>query len=539
MCVLLTGASCATENAVTIETLLKEMTSRDTVARFPQPAYTNKQASSWDRKSSQGPGNRGWYANNDRSHFLDYEKRPDGRVEHVMMDAQGPGAVVRMWIVSGGNELLDGTLRAYLDGAKEPVIEKTFRDWFNGNLVGEPFAMRLAPGSPRHQQGSNLYLPIPYAKSCKITFEVPDGRKLKPGGAWPKDCLFYNINYRTYKSGATSSGINVESFSLRALERARGALEQAGRTLMNAPDNDGIDRVNHELAGVLRAGTKKSITIRANTAKGGSLRKLGFQLRANDLPQALRSTVLEIRFDGERTVWAPVGDFFGTGYQVRKFKSWYSSVDENGLLRAHWVMPFQRAAAVVVHNLGDQAVELVEAEVGYGGWQWDDRSMYFGSNWHQFSDIKTRPVRDLNYVTLKGRGVYIGDTLTLFDHHKGWWGEGDERIYVDDEPFPSHLGTGTEDYYGYAHCLNQSFSSPFVVQPDGTGNLSAGFTVNSRYRLLDGIPFKASLRLDMELSHWQDTKMDYAPTTFWYGRPGIKSNIEPDIENAMRPVLLE
>ena len=29
-------------------------------------------------------------------------------------------------------------------------------------------------------------------------------------------------------------------------------------------------------------------------------------------------------------------------------------------------------------------------------------------------------------------------------------GEGDEKVYVDGETFPSHFGTGTEDYYGYA-----------------------------------------------------------------------------------------
>ena len=35
---------------------------------------------------------------------------------------------------------------------------------------------------------------------------------------------------------------------------------------------------------------------------------------------------------------------------------------------------------------------------------------------------------------------------------EAWWGEGDEKVFVDGEKFPSHFGTGTEDYYGYAWC---------------------------------------------------------------------------------------
>lgn len=35
-----------------------------------------------------------------------------------------------------------------------------------------------------------------------------------------------------------------------------------------------------------------------------------------------------------------------------------------------------------------------------------------------------------------------------------WWGEGDEKFFVDGEKFPSSFGTGSEDYIGYAWRLN-------------------------------------------------------------------------------------
>ena len=63
----------------------------------------------------------------------------------------------------------------------------------------------------------------------------------------------------------------------------------------------------------------------------------------------------------------------------------------------------------------------------------------------------------------------MGDTLAVVNGAAAWWGEGDEKIYVDDESFPSHFGTGTEDYYGYAWCRAKSFSSPFHANRKGAG----------------------------------------------------------------------
>ena len=105
--------------------------------------------------------------------------------------------------------------------------------------------------------------------------------------------------------------------------------------------------------------------------------------------------------------------------------------------------------------------------------------------------------------------------------------------------FPSHIGTGTEDYYGYAWCRPEYFASPFHAQPTGAGNLTAGFSVNSRYRALDAIPFTTSLKFDMELWHWADTIVNYAPATFWYARPGAAGNVPPDPETAAKPVAMK
>src|SRR5690606_26564613 len=99
MCFGLVASICTIAQAdkvITIESLLREMVDRETLARFPQPAYTCRQASSYDRDAVSPDDPKTWFANWDRSQFVRIEEK-DGRKEYVMMDQAGPGAIVRIW----------------------------------------------------------------------------------------------------------------------------------------------------------------------------------------------------------------------------------------------------------------------------------------------------------------------------------------------------------------------------------------------------------------------------------------------------------
>jgi len=528
------GLSAETRSAkakISFSSLLKEMTDRDLLARLPLPRYVCKQFSSYDRRSV-AVDQPGWFANRDSSQFLAVEEN-EGRKEYVLMDTEGPGAIVRFWATwraPKGKEFYNGTLRVYLDGIAEPVIEGRIREILSGGqLAGKPLSNSLSSTSPFKQRAHNLYLPIPYAKGCKVTYESPDMAAKK------KALLYYHINYRSYPEGTP-----VESFSMAALEKSRWLLADIQRELScyRRADRGLLQKEN--LRGILPANDSK--TVRLNGT--GAIRELAFKLEAADIDQSLRSTVLEIEFDGEQTVWCPMGDFFGTGHQLNPYRSWYTQVSQDGTLVCYWVMPFAKSAAVTVHNLGEFPVTVTLGEIRHSNWQWDKQSLHFHGSWKNYHAFKTRgeentsgnKVFDINYVEIQGQGVYVGDTLTLFNRIDKWWGEGDEKIYVDGEKFPSHFGTGTEDYYGYAWGLPNFIEAPFHTQPNGDGNLAGGFVVNSRYRVLDAIPFKQSLKFDMELWHWRDTRIDYAPTCFWYARPGASSNVKPAPVEAKRPV---
>ena len=130
--------------------------------------------------------------------------------------------------------------------------------------------------------------------------------------------------------------------------------------------------------------------------------------------------------------------------------------------------------------------------------------MHFHAKWRT-ADMKTRPFRDWTYCDLKGKGVFVGDMLSLMNPVAAWWGEGDEKIFVDGETFPSWFGTGSEDYYGYAWSNPEPFQHPYHNQTrcDGTGTGgNLGRTSVNRFHILDDIPFEKSFRFDMEFWHW-------------------------------------
>ncbi len=533
--------SCNKSSVITMETLLQEMTDREQLAQFPEPEYTCRQFSSYDRNAVQ-PGDYTWFANRDNNYFLRTEYN-HGRREYVLFDAEGPGAVVRFWSTFSRYDK-KGFMRFYFDGESEPRLEGEPMDILSGaKLVPEPLSFSVSPATDYFMRGHNLYLPIPYAKHLKITYETETIRQPRDRVHEVTDktqqLYYYQIDYRTYKPG-----VKVTSFKMKNLVSYSTVIDETINKL-TACDRGltGMELSTDNFSGVLSPRSQKVISFKGTQA----IRKIQVRIQAADLGQALRSTVMAIKFDGKQTVWGPIGDFFGTGYKIAPVSTWYQEVRADSVLEVYWVMPFKNECVVSFTNYGKQDVEILDGRVITSPWKWNERSMYFGSSWYQNTRINTGLTRkgdghgdmfDINYTTLKGEGIYVGDAVTLFNCSPEWWGEGDEKIFIDDESFPSHFGTGTEDYYGYGWGRPETYAFPFIAQPDGSGNLSVGYTVDMRYRVLDAIPFTKNLKFDMELWHSDNTVMNHAPVTYWYLKPGGACTIVPDTAGVMEPIVL-
>ncbi len=50
------------------------------------------------------------------------------------------------------------------------------------------------------------------------------------------------------------------------------------------------------------------------------------------------------------------------------------------------------------------------------------------------------------------------------------------------------------------------------------------------------MPFRESLVFDMELLHWQATRIDYATTSYWYAFPGARDHAPATLEQVRAPV---
>lgn len=506
-----------TAPVVTLQTLLDEMVDYDTVARWPEPAFTGRQASSYDRDRT-APDKPGWFANEDSSHYIRTEAHA-GREERVMLDAEGPGAIVRFFLTSAGSR--EARIRIYLDGTKEPAIEWPVFDLLEGGPdVGEP--LRSRHPAPLGHGGSTLYLPIPYARHCKVTVEEAD--PAHPGAR------YYHIEYRTYAPGTT-----VETYSGPVLNASLPAVRRVNQLLTKPPVPSTRETVGFDLT--LAPGEEASVNLPGGPSSVRELElTVGTGLPPAAREQALRSVVLRGAFDDEaEAIWCPVGDFTGSGAGGRPLASWYRDVDEHGKAVCRWTMPYHTQGRLTLENLGDQAVH-VKLGARVGPWTWDDRSLYFHCNWRQQVRIPARPFRDWNFVTVAGRGVIVGDVMSVFNPIPSWYGEGNEKIWVDGESFPSYVGTGTEDYYNASWAPNPVYQTPFTNHPRIDEQLSQGQNVYTRSRNLDVIPFGKSMQFDFEVWTWKDSRVDYAATTYWYGAPGARANLAPEPAEARRPV---
>jgi hypothetical protein len=536
---------------VTLNSLLQEMADRDALARFPSPAYRQLQGSTYNRASvahnqpDQSFG--GWFADGDASFYLRTENtNSSGTTEYVVMDHDGPGVITKLWtpfFYQSYDNRTGARIRIYLNGSNVPVIDEnlielvTRLEWDIDEYGSKPSPQNSFgvpnPISAFTARAGDCYLPIPFATRCKVTLSsVP----------------FYDIvSYRAYEPGTV-----VETFTTNLYY---AATNQAQLTLtaqqIGVPTNFSggtLFQTNRTLA----AGQAMAL----NLSSGASaVRHFEVQLDPLQIATnaaALRSTVVVMSFDGVQTVWCPVGDFFCSADSIHPFDTWTRSVTSGGQMVCRWVMPYQGSASIVLTNLGTDYSVTATLIARTGPWIWTSNSMHFHANWRPDNVVPGSPPSDWNFIDVQGQGVLVGDAWTVGNIQGGWWGEGDEKIYVDGEyetnKFPGIFGTGTEDYYGWAGGVNPTrtdeFSSPYLsnVRVGGLNSDTMGYNINTRVRALDAIPFRQRLVFDMESSFGVEIRnpwniLGYSSAVFWYATPGATHNRPPLPAEATKPIL--
>jgi hypothetical protein len=516
-----TAKSPETEKTTT-ETLFLEMIDLTGLTYFPDPPYRTVQFSSFDHRSAL-PGGPDWFANSDGfggepiPNFEQVIQEPgeDGIGEYLIADVQGPGAIVRLWTAR-----INGQIKLFLDDQVDPVYDGPAQDFFQKtyDFFGEVENLDRERMEKTVYQRDASYAPIPFAQRMRLVWI---------GNM--KEIHFYQVGVRLYPEDSL-----IQSFSPQDLLTYKDSINQVINALADPDEN--LDQISSEtpviFATNLQPGEEKEI-LSIDGPK--ALERLAIRLSAGDMDRALRQTLIHIICDDYPwgQVQSPVGDLFGAAPGINPYQSLPFTVQPDGTMICRYVMPFEKNMKVKMINQGEQPVGI-EGTALPMTYEWDEeRSMHFRARWRVDHNMiaSNRAVQDLPFIAAHGKGVYVGTVSYLLNPNDvptpygSWWGEGDEKIFVDDDVVPSVFGTGSEDYYNYSWSSPDIFYYPYCGQPRNDGPGNRGFVTNFRWHILDPLPFQKHIRFYMELySHERTPGLSYARMGYHYARPGVSDD---------------
>jgi D-arabinan exo alpha-(1,3)/(1,5)-arabinofuranosidase (non-reducing end) len=534
----------AQSKTVTTQSLLEEMIDLGRLSDLPSPAYKTVQFSSYDR-SSKLPNGPGWFANADG-----FGREPIPAVlrtlkqagadkvgTYVIAEVTGPGVLVRGW-TAGVRSGMNGTIRMYLDNSKKPVFEGSATDFLvklypamfkqhysgmGGKPIGEGYTQRDAG-----------YYPVAFATGCRVEWT---GRLDR--------VHFYHIEFRKY-----ARDTKVKTFQPRELVDDRKTIDRVASVLVD-PSRQSLPKgkiIDIDTA-LIPGGTVELFGI---DKKSGQVAWLELKLEADNLNDALRQTLLLGYFDkhSRPQIEAPLGDFFGAAPGINPYDSLPMKVEPDGTMICRFPMPFASSASFWAINKGSEKVSIT-GRVVIADKAWTESSMHFYAHWrvnHEMSitgdknltGLLNRRGFDVPFVFAHGAGRFVGCSVHLMNPSRvstgNWWGEGDEKIFVDDDVAPSFFGTGSEDYFNYSWSSADLFIHAYFAQPRCDGPRTRGFVVNNRWHIIDDIPFNSHFTFLMEMIHHNELEgFSFARISYYYGKPGIFSDQTPIQPEDLRP----
>jgi hypothetical protein len=508
------------DKPVTTVSLLNEMADLHRLAILPDDTYRSIQFSSYDRRSTR-PADSCWFSNEDGfgnepiPGFSKVLKQPgaDGTGEYLICDVMQPGAIVRLWTAG-----LNGRIRLFLDETNTPVYDGDALDFFwktTAVMAGKAAKPEYAD---MFRQFDATYFPIPFSKRCRIEW-IGDISKIH----------FYHVGLRLYDKST-----KVETFRIKDFGSYAEKISEVDRILKN-PDT-GVSRNIRELQ-IPETEIHDSVSSEVFYSKGeGEIEYLSLRISAADIENALRKSLLTICFDDSSMPQAevPVGDFFGSAPGLNPYTSLPFTIQSDGMMTCRFVMPFKRSVRIKIQNFSGETLSLTGA-AGIADSRWEEgKSMHFRARWridHGLTasgfDSGNNGVQDISYLIASGKGRIVGAGAYLYNPSNAttswgnWWGEGDEKIFVDTDTFPSFFGTGTEDYFNYSWSSARIFSYPYCGQPRNDGPGNRGYVSDYRWHISDDIPFSDKIAFYMELGHHGTVPdFSYGRIVYYYALPG-------------------
>lgn len=259
----------------------------------------------------------------------------------------------------------------------------------------------------------------------------------------------------------------------------------------------------------------------------------------------LRRLVLRITWDNAQapSVLVPLGDFFGVGHgrstnfvsaplqmspeDGKGFNCWFAMPYAEGA-KLELISELTEQSAFFYYYIDYESYAVAEEGLGYFHAQWRRENPTDGQPRGEQSNAEfllqgTNLDGAGNYLILdaEGHGHYVGCVLNVHNLRDtgewNWYGEGDDMIFIDGEPFPPRLhGTGTEDYFNTAWCPTQTYHAPYhgITLPGGE-NWSGQISMY-RFHVEDPVVFHRSIRVSIEHGHANKRSDDLSSVAYWY-----------------------
>ncbi len=252
----------------------------------------------------------------------------------------------------------------------------------------------------------------------------------------------------------------------------------------------------------------------------------------------LKELVLRMYWEGNTkpSVETPVGDFFGLNLgDYFLYQSAFMNCSSVKALNCYFAMPFRKSARMTISNEGREPVGAFYSNIDYQlVAALPDDALYFHAQYRQATPNQAvvfaagAPELNLdgrsNYVFLeaRGKGQAMGVSLGVLQNHDGWFGEGDEMIFIDNDSKPAINGTGTEDYFcgawdfggrdgatAFAHLYQ---GAPYIGLPERAGGRYCLY----RWHADNPIAFERSIRYTIEHGHADDRADCFYSVAYWY-----------------------
>jgi hypothetical protein len=248
----------------------------------------------------------------------------------------------------------------------------------------------------------------------------------------------------------------------------------------------------------------------------------------------LKELVMRIYWEGndKPSVEVPVGDFFGLNLgDYFLYESAFLNCSSVKALNSYFAMPFRRDARITITNESHERVDSFYSNIDYQLVPaLPDNALYFHAQYRQATPNRAIPAvagepqinldGKHNYVFFetRGKGQMMGVTFGVVQNHDGWFGEGDEMIFIDNPDKPAITGTGTEDYINGAWDFN---GVPFANLYNGAPYITTAERAGGRYCVYrwhadNPVAFGSYLKHTIEHGHANDRADCFYSVGYWY-----------------------